>query len=369
MDYSFFVFFLQRNAYVAITHACTGTRMQAPRHVTWSVVAVVPVTWPSLGRHCRGCRHCRGSSVPVSVIICDWSSKGVLVHTSRSKGDMDMHVDVDFDLDKDMDMDVVIDVDVDVDMDIKKDCRRKVSIKKASDAVVREPRPPRKRAKVRPRNLLTKPHSELFNQSAPELKATPESKRPGEPKPSVLKPKGAPKASAPKASVVKASLLKPSVLPQVGVPTLGADGQQYGVYVLANTVDLRTYVGCTNDFARRRRQHCGFLVGGAKATRGCTTWYFHACVTGFASRHMALSFEWYVKRYRKYTPADLQTAAQTLALTPALNPSLALHASAERSKPAHKRTLQLGRLLAKFGGEGGRFPNLTVHYLALPDTS
>ena len=286
---------------------------------------------------------------------------------------MDMHVDVDFDVDKDMDMDmdVDVDVDVDVDMDIKKDCRRKVSIKKASDAVVREPRPPRKRAKVRPSNPLTKPHSELINQSAPELKATPESQRPGEPKASVLKPKGAPKASvlkpkrAPKASVLK---FKPSVLPQVGVPNLGADGQQYGVYVLANTVDRRTYVGCTNDFARRRRQHCGCLVGGAKATRGCATWYFHACVTGFASRHMALSFEWYVKRYRKYTPADLQAAAQILALTPTFNPALALHAAGARFKPVHKRTLQLGRLLAKFGGEGGRFPNLTVHYLAVPDT-
>ena len=294
-------------------------------------------------------------------------------------------------------------------MEMEEVCGRKVAAKFASDAVVREPKPLRKRAKAPPRKPLNKPpqserapdqleQSVLINHSESEFKATPESQtpsvvkasvvkasvvKPSVVKASVVKPSArkasvvkasavkpsARKASVVKASAVKPSVVKPSVLPQVGVPNLGADSQQYGVYVLANTVDRRTYVGCTNDFARRRRQHCGFLVGGAKATRGCATWYFHACVTGFATRHMALSFEWYVKRYRKYTPADLQAAAQILALTPTLNPALALHAAGARFKPVHKRTLQLGRLLAKFGGEGGRFPNLTVHYLAVPDTS
>ena len=140
--------------------------------------------------------------------------------------------------------------------------------------------------------------------------------------------------------------------PQVqhNVPLLSALGQEYGVYVLANRVDRRTYVGCTNNFARRLRQHCGFLAGGAKATRGCSEWYFHACVTGFASRHMALSFEWYTKRYKKYSAAELDVCVPPTSSLPA--------------QPLARRTLQLARLLAKFGG--CRFPNLAVHYLEPP---
>ena len=137
---------------------------------------------------------------------------------------------------------------------------------------------------------------------------------------------------------------------QHNVPLLSALGQEYGVYVLANRVDRRTYVGCTNNFARRLRQHCGFLAGGAKATRGCSEWYFHACVTGFASRHMALSFEWYTKRYKKYSAAELDVCVPPTSSLPA--------------QPLAMRTLQLARLLAKFGG--CRFPNLAVHYLEPP---
>jgi predicted GIY-YIG superfamily endonuclease len=190
------------------------------------------------------------------------------------------------------------------------------------------------------------------------------------------------------------------------------DECRYGVYVLANHENRKTYVGCTNDFERRRRQHCGFLVGGARATRGNNGWYFHACVTGFASRHMALSFEWYVKRYRHF---DLDTQSRAAAWTCATSTRIARQmilqyadlvpeprvqgvgqgvqdmetktgtnsprcmgtgtGTCTNTCPAsnhvlrnsvNRRTLQLARLLFKFGGPDGKFPNLTVHFLEAP---
>ena len=41
----------------------------------------------------------------------------------------------------------------------------------------------------------------------------------------------------------------------------------YLVYLLKNTINNCTYVGCTNNPKRRIRQHNGELVGGAKYTK------------------------------------------------------------------------------------------------------
>lgn len=67
------------------------------------------------------------------------------------------------------------------------------------------------------------------------------------------------------------------------------------VYIIQSTTSARTYVGCTNNFARRIRQHNGDLVGGAKYTRG-NSWAPVVLCKGFADdqRH-ALQFEWRLK--------------------------------------------------------------------------
>ena len=53
----------------------------------------------------------------------------------------------------------------------------------------------------------------------------------------------------------------------------------------------RTYVGATNDFKRRLRQHNGEIHGGAKSTHG-RQWSPAIHVQGFEDRHALLRFEW-----------------------------------------------------------------------------
>lgn len=57
----------------------------------------------------------------------------------------------------------------------------------------------------------------------------------------------------------------------------------------------KTYVGCTNDFPHRLRQHNGEIVGGAKATRTLKPLAIYCVVTGFRTKIEALQFEWYIK--------------------------------------------------------------------------
>jgi predicted GIY-YIG superfamily endonuclease len=70
----------------------------------------------------------------------------------------------------------------------------------------------------------------------------------------------------------------------------------YLVYCLVSTGRKKTYVGCTNNFHRRLRQHNGEIKGGARYTRG-GTWkpLFH--VTGLDHRE-ALQLEWAMKKRR-----------------------------------------------------------------------
>lgn len=71
------------------------------------------------------------------------------------------------------------------------------------------------------------------------------------------------------------------------------------VYILQSTTSARTYVGCTNNFARRIRQHNGDLTGGAKYTRG-NSWEPVVLCGGFDDdRRHALQFEWRLKERRK----------------------------------------------------------------------
>lgn len=63
------------------------------------------------------------------------------------------------------------------------------------------------------------------------------------------------------------------------------------IYILVSENRKRTYVGVTNNFQRRIRQHNGELVGGAKATRGNRPWLPFLQITSL-DKITALRLEW-----------------------------------------------------------------------------
>jgi structure-specific endonuclease subunit SLX1 len=70
----------------------------------------------------------------------------------------------------------------------------------------------------------------------------------------------------------------------------------YLVYCLRSGTG-KTYVGCTNNWTRRLRQHNGGLAGGARYTRTGRPWRALFHVTGLTQRE-ALQLEWALKRRR-----------------------------------------------------------------------
>jgi predicted GIY-YIG superfamily endonuclease len=65
-------------------------------------------------------------------------------------------------------------------------------------------------------------------------------------------------------------------------------------YTLLSADGRCTYVGVTNNLARRLRQHNGLISGGAKCTgrEGKRPWSVVCTVTGFVTYVEALQFEW-----------------------------------------------------------------------------
>ena len=68
----------------------------------------------------------------------------------------------------------------------------------------------------------------------------------------------------------------------------------YLVYILKS--DNLSYVGMTNDFTRRFRQHNQEIKGGAKYTKKKSSWYPICIIDGFLTMKEAMQCEWRVKR-------------------------------------------------------------------------
>lgn len=79
---------------------------------------------------------------------------------------------------------------------------------------------------------------------------------------------------------------------------MSSQKNNYICYCLKNYKNNKTYVGITNNWRRRKRQHNGELKGGARYTRG-GKWskFFH--VKGFKTKQQSLQFEWAMKHRRK----------------------------------------------------------------------
>jgi structure-specific endonuclease subunit SLX1 len=71
----------------------------------------------------------------------------------------------------------------------------------------------------------------------------------------------------------------------------------YLVYILSS--QNKTYVGMTNDFFKRWKQHNGILKGGAKYTHTATDWTPICIIDGFTNKSEAMQCEWAVKHMRK----------------------------------------------------------------------
>jgi len=69
----------------------------------------------------------------------------------------------------------------------------------------------------------------------------------------------------------------------------------YACYILDGP--NHSYVGCTNNPARRLRQHNGEIAGGARYTRGKAS-RFAAILTGLPDHTSALQLEWAIKHAR-----------------------------------------------------------------------
>ena len=68
----------------------------------------------------------------------------------------------------------------------------------------------------------------------------------------------------------------------------------YLVYILKS--DNLSYVGMTNDFQKRFRQHNQEIKGGAKYTKKRSSWYPICIIDGFLTMKEAMQCEWRVKR-------------------------------------------------------------------------
>ena len=70
----------------------------------------------------------------------------------------------------------------------------------------------------------------------------------------------------------------------------------YLVYILKS--DNYTYIGMTNDFFKRWKQHNKILKGGAKATSKRDNWSPICIIDGFPSLKEACQCEWKLKRVK-----------------------------------------------------------------------
>jgi len=69
-------------------------------------------------------------------------------------------------------------------------------------------------------------------------------------------------------------------------------------YCIQNNNKNKTYIGATNNFSKRIRQHNGIISGGAKYTKG-DFWGPIIHIYGFTDRHQLLRFEWLWKHCYK----------------------------------------------------------------------
>ena len=82
----------------------------------------------------------------------------------------------------------------------------------------------------------------------------------------------------------------------------------YLVYILQS--GSLTYVGMTNDFFRRLRQHNKEIKGGAKYTQKRNHWIPILIIDGFLTKREACQCEWKLKR--RYTEKNISSSERRI---------------------------------------------------------
>jgi predicted GIY-YIG superfamily endonuclease len=79
----------------------------------------------------------------------------------------------------------------------------------------------------------------------------------------------------------------------------------HAVYFLTDSGSRRSYIGYTTDVFRRFRTHYLKLKAAAKYTKSFVgEAQLVAYITGFPTKHLAMSYEWHAKRLRTTTRID-----------------------------------------------------------------
>ncbi|KAE8666964.1 putative disease resistance protein RGA4-like [Hibiscus syriacus] len=88
------------------------------------------------------------------------------------------------------------------------------------------------------------------------------------------------------------SLKPPLSLESSAVAKSKSKEKAWCVYLILSTnAPIKTYVGVTNNFSRRLKQHNGELSGGAKASRAGRPWVCACLIRGFNDQSEASEFE------------------------------------------------------------------------------
>lgn len=89
----------------------------------------------------------------------------------------------------------------------------------------------------------------------------------------------------------------------------------YICYCLRSSTNVRrTYVGITNNFKRRIRQHNGKIKGGARYTHAYRPWKPLFKIYGFETKRQVLRFEWAMKHRRRSKKGASPTQIRCLTL-------------------------------------------------------
>ena len=73
----------------------------------------------------------------------------------------------------------------------------------------------------------------------------------------------------------------------------------YSVYIIKSIDNRYSYIGMTNNFLRRIRQHNREIKGGAKYTSKSVKWIPIMIIDGFVNKKEAMQCEWKLKRKGK----------------------------------------------------------------------